>query len=112
MNNSINIYKELTYIETYDGEVKTTTASLEQVWKLLKDEQFINLWTELINKSNIKRVFVKALSDIDKVLYSIEDKQIREQVKEELNRRKKEWLRVSIWIISNLVDKFQKEWAK
>ena len=112
MNNSINIYKELTYIETYDGEVKTTTASLEQVSKLLKDEQFINLWNELINKSNIKRVFTKELSDVDKVIYWIQDKQLREIIKEEVNRRKKDWLRVSIWVIQNLIDKHNQEWTR
>lgn len=112
MTNSINIYKELTYIETYDGEVKTTTASLEQVWKLLKDEQFINLWNELINKSNIKRVFRKELSDVDKIIYWIQDKQLREVIKEEVNRRKKDWLRISIWVIQNLIDKHNQEWTR
>jgi hypothetical protein len=41
--NDLNLYKELTYIETYDDQVRTTTASLEDVSKLLREEKFLNL---------------------------------------------------------------------
>lgn len=107
--NEINIYKELTYIETYDDQIRTTTASLENVSKLLKEEKFINLWNELINVSNIKRVFTKELSDIDKVIYSIQDKTIREKIKAEVDKRKKDGLRISVGIIQNLLDKYSNQ---
>ena len=107
--NEINIYKELTYIETYDDQIRTTTASLENVSKLLKEEKFINLWNELINVSNIKRVFTKELSDIDKVIYSIQDKTIREKIKVEVDKRKKDGLRISVGIIQNLLDKYSNQ---
>lgn len=105
--NDLNIYKELTYIETYDEQVRTTTASIESVSKLLKEEKFLNLWNELINVSNIKRVFTKELSDIDKVIYSIQDKNVKDSIKAEVEKRKKDWLRVSVGIIQNLLSKYQ-----
>lgn len=105
--NELNIYKELTYIETYDDQIRTTTASLESVAKLLKEEKFLNLWTELINTSNIKRVFTKELSDVDKVIYSIADKNLRDRIKADLEKRKKDWLRINVEVVQNLLIKYQ-----
>ena len=105
--NQLNIYKELTYIECYDWEIRTTTASIETVNNLLKEEQFLNLWTELINKSNIKRIFTKELSDIDKIVYSIDDKNIRQKVQSDIEKRIKEWFRVNVEIVQNLLSKYQ-----
>lgn len=105
--NELNIYKELTYIETYDDQIRTTTASLESVAKLLKEEKFLNLWTELINTSNIKRVFTKELSDVDKVIYSISDKNLRDRIKADLEKRKKDWLRINVEVVQNLLIKYQ-----
>ena len=96
---NLNLYKQLTYIETYDGDVKTITESLETVSQLLKDEQFLNLGTELINKSNIKRVFTKELSDVDKVVYSISDKNVRSQVQADIDKRIKEGFRVNVDVV-------------
>ena len=105
--NELNIYKEFTYIETYDDQIRTTTASLESVAKLLKEEKFLNLWTELINTSNIKRVFTKELSDVDKVIYSIADKNLRDRIKADLEKRKKDWLRINVEVVQNLLIKYQ-----
>jgi len=105
--NDLTLYQDLTYIETYDDQVRTTTASLENVSRLLKDEKFLNLWNELINVSNIKRVFTKEMTDIDKVIYSIQDKHVRDRIKVEIDKRKKDGLRVSVWIIQNLLSKYQ-----
>lgn len=105
--NQLNIYKELTYIECYDWEIRTTTASIETVNSLLKEEQFLNLWNELINKSNIKRVFTKELSDVDKIVYSIDDKNIRQKVQSDIEKRIKDWFRVNVEIVQNLLSKYQ-----
>lgn len=107
--NEIKQYETLTYIETFDGEVRTVNHKLQVVENLLKsDDKFLNIWwTELIAKSNIKRVFTKELSDVDKVIYSIEDKTIREQVKKDVEKRLKDWLRVNVEIVSNLLCKYQ-----
>ena len=104
--NQINLYQALTYIECYDWEIRTTTSSIETVAKLLNEEQFLNLWNELINKSNIKRVFSKELSDIDKIIYSIEDKSIRAKIQAEIDKRIKDWLRVNVEIVNNLLQKY------
>lgn len=104
--NNIKLFEKLTYIETYDWEIRTTTAKIEDVAKLLNEQQFINLWEELLNKSNIKRVFVKELSDVDKVIFSIDDITIRKKVKADVEKRIKDWLRVNVWIVQNLLAKY------
>lgn len=105
--NELRIFKNLTYIECFDGEIRTTSASLETISELLKEEQFLKLWNELINRSNIKRVFIKELSDVDKIIYSIEDKNVREKLQAELDKRAKDWLRVNVEIVQNILSKYQ-----
>ena len=105
--NSIKQYEQLTYIETYDWNIKTTTASIETISKLLNEQQFLNLWNELLNRSNIKRVFTKEISDVDKVVYSIEDKTIRAKIQADIDKRIKDWLRVNVEIVQNLFQKYQ-----
>lgn len=102
----IKLYETLTYIETYDWNIKTTPASIETISKLLNEQQFINLWNELINRSNIKRVFTKELSDVDKIVYSIEDKTIRSKLQADIEKRIKDWLRVNVEIVQNLLSKY------
>ena len=84
---NIREYQKLTYIECYDGEVRTTPVAMEIIWRLLKEEQFLSLGNELINRANIKRVFTKEVSDVDNIIYSIEDKNIRNKIMAEINRR-------------------------
>ena len=103
----IKLYETLTYIETFDWNIKTTTANIDTISKLLNEQQFINLWNELINRSNIKRVFVKELSDVDKIVYSIEDKTIRSKIQADIEKRIKEWLRVNVDVVQNLLSKYQ-----
>lgn len=105
--NNLQVYKELTFIECYDWDVKTITASLDTVSKLLQDQQFLNLGNELINKSNIKRVFTKELNDVDKVVYSVTDKTVRSQLQAEIDKRIKDGLRVNVDIVQNLLAKYQ-----
>ena len=104
--NGIKNYEELTYIETYDWNIKTTTASIEMISKLLNEQQFLNLWNELLNRSNIKRVFTKEISDVDKVVYSIENKTIRAKIQSDIEKRIKDWLRVNVEIVQNLLQKY------
>lgn len=106
--NELKVFKNLTCIECFDGEIRTTSASLDTIYNLLKEEQFLKLWNELINKSNIKRVFMKELSDVDKVIYSIEDKSLRERLQAELDKRMKDGLRVNVEIVQNILEKYQK----
>ena len=83
---------------------------MDVIWKLLQEVQFLPLGEELINKSNIKRVFTKEISDVDKVIYSIEDKNIRRKVMAEIEKRNKEWLRVNIDVVENLLSKYETQW--
>lgn len=106
MNKSIKVYEELTVIETYDWEISMTPVSIETISKLLKEEQFIHVWNELINKNNIKRIFRKELSDVEKIVYSIEDKTIRAKIESDIDKRIKNWLRVNVWVIQNLIQKY------
>lgn len=103
----LNVYKKFTYIETYDWELRTTSADLESVAKLLKEEKFLNLWNELINTSNIKRVYMKELSDVDKVIYSIDDKNLRDRIKADVENRRREWKRINVEVVQNLLTKYQ-----
>jgi len=105
--NNIKQFEKLTYIETYDWEIRTTPVEMSIIWKLLQEVQFLPLGEELINKSNIKRVFTKEISDVDKVIYSIEDKNIRRKIMAEVEKRNKEWLRVNIDVVENLLSKYQ-----
>lgn len=105
--NELKVFKDLTYIECFDGEIRTTSASLETIYGILKEEQFLKLWNELINKSNIKRVFTKELSDVEKIIYSIEDKTVRERLQTEIDKRNKDGLRVNTEIVQNILEKYQ-----
>lgn len=107
MENTIKIYQELTYIETYDDQIKTTTASIDTIQKILKEEQFLRLWDELINKSNIKHVFTKELDDVEKVIYAIDDKRLKEYVKTRIKERTEKWLRVNVNVVQNLITNYQ-----
>lgn len=104
-------YHELTYIYTYDEEVYCTVTKKAVIDQIInnKDVQFLNLWSESLNKSNIKKVSEKAPSDIDKILFSIDDRELREKVKQEIKEREKNWYRVNPAIIQNLILKFSND---
>ena len=87
---NIKQYQQLTYIETYDGEICAIPVDMKIIAKLIQEQQFLQVGNELINRSHIKRVFTKEVSDVDKVIYSIDDKIIRNKIIEEINRRTKD----------------------
>lgn len=105
--NEIKIYKEMTYIHCYDWEIYETTASLEVVENLRKNaELYIRVWDTLINKSNIKTITKKQLSDVEQIIYS-QEKPIRELLQADVEKRYKDWLRVNVPIVQNLLSKYQ-----
>ena len=106
---AIREYQKLTYIECYDGEMRTTPVAMEVISKLLNEVQFLPIGNELINKSNIKRVFTKEVTDVDDLIYSIKDKDIRNKIVSEINKRTKDWLRVNVEIVQNLLSKYQED---
>lgn len=101
-------YHELTYIYTYGDQVYCTPTPKETIDKILldKETQFLNLWTETLNKSFISYTSKKSPSDIEKILFSIDDRELREKVKKEIKEREKNWYRVNPEIVNNLIMKF------
>lgn len=106
--NDIKVYQKLTYIECYDWEVIVTPVSKEQVDHLRETaERFIKLWSQSVAIGNIKNVEEKELSPVEQVIYSIEDRIIRNQVKSDIEKRLKDWLRVNVEIVQNLLSKYK-----
>lgn len=103
--NTIKEYKQLTYIECFDGEIRIIETPIETVQLLLKEEQFLNLGKELINKSNIKRVFIKEIDEVDNAVLQILDKDLRMRVQAEIDKRRKEWNRVNMEIFRNILNR-------
>lgn len=106
--NELKIYETLTYVECYDWEVIVTPTPLEQVEKLRRTaDKFIRLGNELVAIWNIKNVKAKTLSPVEQVIYSVEDKFIRDKLKADIDKRLKDWLRVNVEIVQNLLSKYQ-----
>ena len=105
--NEIKLYKEMTYVFCYDWEIYETPAELETVEALRKNaDLYIRIWDTLINKSNIRTITKKQLSDVEQIIYA-QDKHTREWLQAEVDKRIKDWFRVNVEIVSNLLAKHQ-----
>lgn len=108
METAITLYKELCYIETYDWDV----IALADDFKAIADElnnwsKFMNLWTEMIAKSSIKRVFKKNADEIDNMIVMISDKQLRSRVQKEVDERRSQWKRLNKEILDNIITRLR-----
>ena len=104
--NEIKIYEELSYIYTFDDKVYPTPVSVKDLEKLLNsNNKFINLWTDLIDISSIKRVESKKVDSVDNSLLQIKDPELREKATAEINKRRKNGDRVNIEILKNILDR-------
>jgi len=109
MENSIKLYKELSYIETFDGEVIALTEDFGAVAEELNnDKRFLNVWNQMIAKSSIKRAFVKQTDEIDNALLQISDKNLRARMQAEVDERRKTWSRLNMEIYKNILDRLSK----
>ena len=108
-SNTLKIYKELTYIQTSDGELYATPTERATVERLANQNKFLNLWSETINTSIIKRIFSKEVDDIDNALLMISDKNLRARVQKEVDERRKSWTRLNMEIYKNILDRLTKE---
>lgn len=109
MENSIKIYKELSYVETFDGEVIAITEDFNSLVEELNNEQrFLNVWNQMIAKSSIKRAFIKQVDEIDNAILSIPDKNLRARVQTEVDTRRKSWTRLNMEIYKNILDRLSK----
>lgn len=102
--NEIKIYKELSYIYTFDDKAYPTTLPVTDLEKVLNSNlKFINLWDDLIAISSIKRVEARKVDSVDNALIQISDTQIREQATAEINKRRKNGDRVNLEILNNIL---------
>lgn len=107
---NIKEYKQLTYLETFNGEIFSLEDDLEKVTAMLNDDrQFISLWDTLVNKKSIKRAFRKELDEIEQMILLINDVNIRKQIQNAVRERRENWLRVNRQVLRNLYDKFSKD---
>lgn len=107
-SNTLKVYKQLTYIETFDGEIYVVDQPLMNVEKLLNNNKFLNLWNESINTTSIKRAFTKQVDEVDNALLQIADKNLRSRVRAEVEKRRKDWYRVNMEVYQNILDRLSK----
>jgi UDP-galactopyranose mutase len=88
--NEIKIYEELSYIHTFDDKVYPTPLTLNVINKMLENSKFLNLGSDLINVSNIKRVESKKVDSVENSILQIKDTELREKVMNEVKKRKAE----------------------
>lgn len=104
--NDIKLYEELSYIYTYDDKAYPTTLPMKDLEKVLNSNlKFINLGNDLVAISSIKRVEVRSVDSVDNALLQISDTTLRESAAAEINKRRKNWDRVNIEILNNILDR-------
>ena len=103
--NEIKIYETMSYIHTYDDKVYQTPLTLEVINPLLERSKFLNLGTDLINVSNIKRVESRKVDSVENAILQIEDTELREKVKMEVKKRKSEWRSTNMEILNNILNR-------
>lgn len=102
--NEIKIYEELSYIHTFDDKVYPTPVPVKDLERLLNwSNKFLNLWSDLIAISSIKRVESKKIDSVDNAIFQIKDEEIRMQAKNEIEKRRKNGDRVNLEILNNIL---------
>lgn len=101
--NEIKIYEELSYIHTFDDKVYPTPLTLNVINKMLENSKFLNLGSDLINVSNIKRVESKKVDSVENSILQIKDTELREKVMNEVKKRKAEWKTTNLEILNNIL---------
>ncbi len=111
MTTTLKIYKELTYIETFDGEMIPTAESKEELQELLKNsDKFLDLGDELLSKSAIKRIIKKKIDEIDNyILQNISDLNLRSRVQARVDERRKTGARLNMDILHNIIARLKSE---
>lgn len=103
--NEIKIYEELSYIHTFDDKVYPTPLTLNVINKMLENSKFLNLGSDLINVSNIKRVESKKVDSVENSILQIKDTELREKVMNEVKKRKAEWKTTNLEILNNILNR-------
>lgn len=107
---NLTIYKELTYIETFDGNTIPLAEDYDNVVAELNSQtKFINLWSEMLAKSAVKRVFRKETNEVDNLILNIADKNLRARIKAVIDGRLAEWKKVNAEIFYNILERLKNE---
>lgn len=106
---NLKLYEELSYIYTYDDMIYPTPLKLNELEIILNQNKFLNLWTDLIAVSSIKRIETKKVDEIDDALLRIEDKELRYKVESIIKQRRKDWRRVNLKVFDNVVQSCKQE---
>ena len=109
--NAIKVYEELSYIYTFDDKIYPTPMSVKELEIMLNQSssRFINLGSDLIAISSIKRVESKKADSIDNAILRIEDKNLRSQVDAEIRRRRTEGKKINLEIFNNILNRMKTE---
>lgn len=103
--NEIKIYETMSYIHTYDDKVYPTPLTLDVINAMLERGKFLNLGSDLINVSNIKRVESRKVGTVENAILQIEDTELRDKVRMEVKKRESEWKTTNLEILKNILDR-------
>lgn len=108
---AIKIYEELSYIYTFDDKIYPTPMTVKELEIMLNQSgsRFLNLGSDLIAVSSIKRIESKKADSIDNAILRIEDKEIRSLVDAEVRKRKIEGKKLNMEIFKNILDRVTSE---
>ena len=91
-------------IQLKNGEVINTEIKVDDLAEILNKQEFVVIWGKWFNKYEVKYFESYNPKDIDYFVLS-QTKDNREILEKEIVRRKKEWLRINIEILNNVLDK-------
>ena len=92
----IKEYQEMCVITRKNGDDIQTTASLEQLEKIINNwPQMIRFWDELVNKFEIIWVKKVVMNDVDTYIAGITDGDIKKRLRDIVKERKNKWLEIN-----------------
>lgn len=110
MSTALKVYKVVTYIELHDGEIIAIDEPYEELKSAYYDKtNALDLGNCMLAKSAIKRIYPYKVDEIDNEILHIEDKNLRERVKVEVSKRRKEGARVNMEVLHNIIARFTNE---
>lgn len=110
MSTDLKVYKVVTYIELHDGEIIPVDDDYERVKQAYSDKaSALDLGNCILAKSAIKKIYPYKVDEIDNEILHIEDKNLRERVKVEVSKRRKEGARVNMEVLHNIITRFTNE---
>lgn len=81
MTTDIKVYSELTTIQLFDWEIMTE-ATIDQLDQMLNNaKQFIRVWNEIVNKNQIKKIYVKKIDSLENFILA-QPKDIQQKIKD------------------------------